>query len=110
MVAGVGRLPNSPRLLGKLNFSAPLPVAGLRLGYEVQYNSERLSLDGSRLSAYAVSSLHLSTEALASGLEVSLAIRNLFDRRYFQPGADFNRQNAFEQDRRSLSAKLVYRF
>ena len=109
-MAGGGRLPNSPRLLGKLNFSAPLPVAGLRLGYEVQYNGERLSLDGSRLSAYAVSNLHLSTEALAKGLEVSLTIRNLFDRRYFHPGADFNRQNAFEQDGRSLGARLVYRF
>ena len=28
-------LPNSPRWLGKLNYSSPLPWAGLRLGYVV---------------------------------------------------------------------------
>ncbi len=103
-------LANSPRLLAKLNFSTPLPLAGLRLGYELQYNSKRLSLDGSKLAGYAVSNLHLSTEALAPGLELSLGIRNLFDQRYAHPAADINRQNAFEQDGRSVSAKLVYRF
>lgn len=104
------RLPNSPRLLGKLNFSAPIPAAGLRLGYELQYTSRRLSLDGSKLPGNALSNLHLSTEALAPGLELSISIRNLFNRRYLHPGADINWQNALEQDGRSIVGKLVYRF
>ena len=45
--------------------SAPLPWAGLRAGYEVRCDSQRLSLDGNRLGGYAVSNLHLSTEAVS---------------------------------------------
>ncbi|MBL0149923.1 MAG: TonB-dependent receptor [Ideonella sp.] len=108
--AGGGGLPNSPKLLAKLNLSAPLPWAGLRAGYELRRDSRRLSLDGTRLGGYAVSNLHLSTEALAKGLELSLNISNLFDKRYSQPAADSNWQNALEQDGRSIAARVSYRF
>lgn len=108
-VGGSG-LPNSPKVLAKLNLSAPLPWAGLRAGYEVRYDSQRLSLDGIRLGGHALSNLHLSTEALAKGLELSLSIANLFDKRYAQPGADTNWQNALEQDGRAVRAQVTYRF
>lgn len=108
--AGGGALLNSPKLLGKLNLSAPLPLAGLRVGYEMRYDSQRLSLDGSKLGGYAMSNLNLSTEALAKGLELSLGIQNLFDKRYSHPGADTNWQNALEQDGRSARMSVTYRF
>ena len=57
-----------------------------------------------------MSSLHLSTEALAKGLELSLNIGNLFDKRYAQPGADSNWQNALEQDGRAIRMQATYRF
>jgi outer membrane receptor protein involved in Fe transport len=41
---------------------------------------------------------------------VSLGIGNLFDRRYAQPAADTNWQNALEQDGRSLRIQLSQRF
>jgi iron complex outermembrane receptor protein len=103
-----GGLLNSPKLLGKANLSAPLPWAGLRAGYEVRYDSRRLSVDGSRLGGYAVSNLHLSTEALAKGVEVSLGIHNLFDKHYAQPGATTNWQNAIDQDGRSIRLQLTF--
>ena len=111
-VAYVGgtKVLNSPKVLGKLNLSGPLPVAGLRAGYELRYDSQRLSLDGSRLGGYALSNLNLSTQALAKGLELSLAVYNLFDKRYAHPGADSNWQNALEQDGRSVRVKLSYGF
>ena len=105
-----GALLNSPKLLGKLNYSTPLPFAGLRLGYELQYDSSRLSNDGSSLGEYAVSNLQLSSGALARGLELSLGVYNLFDKRYAQPAADSNWQNALDQDGRSVRIKLAYRF
>jgi len=108
--AGGGALLNSPKWLGKLNLSAPLPWAGLHAGYEWRYDSQRLTLDGSNLGGFAVSNLHLSTEALAKGLELSLGLQNLFDKRYAHPGADINWQNAFEQDGRSVRFKASYRF
>lgn len=104
------RLLNSPKLLGKLNLSTPLPLAGLRAGYELRYDSKRLTLDGSDTGGYALSNLHLSTERLAPGLEVSLGLYNLFDKRYAHPGADSNWQNAIEQDGRSVRLALNWRF
>ncbi len=101
---------NSPKLLGKLNFSTPLAHFGLRLGYELQYDSQRLSLDGTELGDYAVSNMHLTTSALAKGLELSLGIYNLFDKRYAHPASEINWQNALEQDGRSVRLKLSYRF
>lgn len=104
------RLLNSPQLLGTLNFSAPLPVAGLRMGYELRYDSPRLTLDGSQTGGYAVSNLRLSTDKLAKGLDVGVTVRNLFDRRYAQPGSDTNWQNTLQQDGRSVAIDAQFRF
>ncbi|MDH5540264.1 MAG: TonB-dependent receptor [Rhizobacter sp.] len=108
--ASGARLLNSPKLLGKLNLSTPLPWAGLRLGYELRYDSSRLSNDGSALGGYALSNLQLSTAALPPGLEVSLGVYNLFDKRYAHPGSDTNWQNVLPQDGRSVRLKASYRF
>jgi iron complex outermembrane receptor protein len=107
--SGAG-LPNSPRLLGKVNLSSPLPLAGLRLGYELRYDGRRLTPGGSWLAGYAVSNLYLSTEALAPGLELALGFNNLLDRRYAQPGSNGNWQNAIEQDGRSVRVALTQKF
>ncbi len=104
-----GRLPNSPQVLGKLNLSAPL-AWGWQAGYELQYDSKRMSLAGSDLGGYAVSNLTLGTVKLVDGVELWLGVYNLFDRRFAHPGSEINWQNALEQDGRSASAKLVVRF
>jgi iron complex outermembrane receptor protein len=101
---------NSPQLLGKLAFSAPLPVANLRLGYELQYDSARRTVDGTDTAGYAVSNLYLSTDKWVKGLKLGLGIRNLFDKRYAHPGADSNWQNALEQDGRSVRLQASYKF
>lgn len=103
-------LNNSPRRLGKLNFSSPLPLAGLRLGYELQYDSARRALDGADLGGYALSNLYLGTDAWVKQLELGLAIRNLFDKRYAHPGANTNWQNALRQDGRGMRIEAHYRF
>ena len=108
--AGGGALLNSPKVLARLNVSAPLPWWGLRAGYELRYDSARLSLDGSRLPAFALSNVHLTTGALAKDLDLSLTVSNLFDKRYAHPGADTNWQNALEQDGRSVRLAAQYRF
>ncbi len=103
-------LPNSPQWLGKLNFFSPLPFAGLRLGYELQYNSERQAVDGTDLDSYWLSNLNLMADGWAKGLEVSLGLYNLFDERYQHPLPEGNWTNALEQDGRSVRLKLDYRF
>jgi iron complex outermembrane receptor protein len=101
---------NSPRLLGKLDLSQPLPFARLRAGYEWQYDSKRLTLNGTSLGGYGLSNLILSTDILASKSLLSLGAYNLFDKRYAQPGSATNWQNAFEQDGLSVQLKLMYHF
>ena len=108
--AGGTRLPNAPQLLGKLNYSGLLPVGGLRLGYELQYGSSRRTLDGGQTGGYALSSLYLSTDRLGRNLEVGLRVRNLLGKRYAQPAADNNWQNALAQDGRSVRLEVRYRF
>jgi iron complex outermembrane receptor protein len=103
-------LPNSPKVLGKLNLSTPLPWGGLQLAGELRYDGPRLSLDGTYLGGYLLSNLILSTERIAPGLRVSVGLYNLLDRSYTQPGSDTSWQNAFEQDGRSIQFKLRYRF
>lgn len=103
-------LANSPQLMGKINYSSPLPASGLRLGYELQYSSKRKTIDGSKLDGYWLSNLNLVADKWARGLEVSLGLYNLFDQRYEHPGADSNWQNAIAQDGRSVRIKLDCRF
>ncbi len=101
---------NSPERLGKLNLSMPLPVASLRLGYELRYDSQRRSLDGTDLGGYTVSNLDVTASSWITGLDVSLVARNVFDKHYAQPGSHTNWQNALDQDGRSLSVEVRYHF
>jgi outer membrane receptor protein involved in Fe transport len=106
------RLANAPRLLGKLNFSGPLASTGVRFGYELQYSGDRQSLADTGVDGYWLSNLHIGTDKLAKGLEVSLGLYNLFDTRYEHPAAYglFNWQNALRQDGRSARLHASYRF
>jgi iron complex outermembrane receptor protein len=115
---GGGELLNSPRRLGKLELSTPLWATGSSAACELQYDSSRLAANGTdvpttatvRLGGYVLSNLILSTEALVGGLKLSIGAYNLFGKRYAQPAAVTNWQNAFEQDGRSVQFRLNYRF
>jgi outer membrane receptor protein involved in Fe transport len=96
--------------LGKADLSTRLPAAGLRVGYEARYDGPRLTLDGATLGGYTLSNVYLSEGSLAKGLEISLAIDNLADKRYAQPASANNWQNALEQDGRSERLKVAYAF
>jgi iron complex outermembrane receptor protein len=104
------RLPNSPRWLAKLAATAPLPFAGLRLGWELRCESSRRTLAGAEIGGHAVSNLHLVTDALGEDIELSFGVHNLFDRRYAHPGADTNWQDALQQDGRNVRVALTARF
>ena len=107
---GGATLLNSPDNLGRLNASAPLPYGGLQVGYELLYDSSRLTRNGTLLGGFAVSNLILSTASLHHGLDLSLGLYNLFDKRYSEPGAENNWQNSFQQDGRSIRIKFTQNF
>lgn len=107
---GGNELENSPRWLGRFNLIYPLPWHGLRLGYEYRFEGSRRTLAGAELGAYSLSHLNLTAEGWIRGVDLSLAVRNLFDRRYRHPGADTNWQDSFAQDGRAVLLKMDYRF
>lgn len=96
--------------LARLNVSKPLPWAGLKLAYELRIDDARPDLTGAQAGAYAISNVHLTTSSLAPGLEVSVTVRNLFDKRYAHPVPEASWQNTLEQNRRELRFTLVQRF
>lgn len=100
---------NAPKWLGKLNFSAPLGAAGVRMGAELHYTGPRHATDGYRMGGYLLSNLNFSTETWAKGLELSLGIYNLFDKRYEHP-LSVSWAAAAEQDGRSVRLMATYRF
>ncbi len=101
---------NSPEELGKFNLSTPLPWAKLLLAYELQYDAERLTRNGSVLDDNWLSHLNLSTDQWINRMELSLSVRNLFDQEYEHPAAETNWQNALMQDGRSVQFRMDYRF
>ena len=101
---------NSPKHLGKLNLSVPLIRRTVFAGMELQYTSPRRTLDGSDLKSVWLSKLTFFGQRPVSGLDLSLSIYHLFDRKYSDPAADEHRQNAIEQNGRNLRLKLTYRF
>jgi outer membrane receptor for ferrienterochelin and colicin len=103
-------LVNSPRRLAKLSYSTPWAAAGLRVGYEFNHESERLTLAGARVGARSLSNVSVGSDRWWPGLDLSLAVRNLFDKRYAQPLAESNWQDAIEQDGRSLRLMARYAF
>lgn len=103
-------LSDSPRHLGKLNLSAPLP-SGVRAGAELQYMSRRKTLAAGYAGTAVVANLTLTTRTLAEGLELSLGVYNLLDRRYADPARPEHEPIAtIPQDGRSARVRLSWRY
>jgi iron complex outermembrane receptor protein len=93
-------LVDSPKLLGKLIFGAPIAFGWTASG-ELLGRSSRRGDNGS-VPGYGIVNLYLSTAPVARLGKFSLAIYNLGDRRYFDPTSAYLIQNAIEQDGRQL--------
>lgn len=105
---GGQRLVNAPKWLGKLHVATPLP-GGARLGVEWLAESRRRTVDGGHVAGHAITNLHLS-QRLQPGVELSLGLYNLLDKRYSQPIGTDNWTTALAQDGRSVRLKLEARF
>ena len=86
-------LPNSPRVLGKVNLTFPVLADSMRVGFEGQYIGRRLALiqeawgsgeipEQRRLGGVSLANMTLSSERKWYGFSALLSVRNLFDRRY----------------------------
>ena len=103
-----GRLSNSPRNVFKAMVSADL-FGAVTAGARFRCESPRLTVYGTETPSYCVTDLNLTSKPL-NGFSLSLAIRNLFDRRYATPGGVEHIQPAIEQDGRSLVGRVSWAF
>ena len=103
-------LVNSPRQLGKLNVSVPLMEHKLFATMDAQYVSRRATLAQQDVSPYSVANITLLGRALARNLDLSASVYNVFDKRFYDPGAQQHIQDGIEQDGRAFRAKLVWTF
>jgi iron complex outermembrane receptor protein len=113
-------LTDSPQHLAKLSLSVPLWKDKVFAGLEVQYVSERTTIEidpttgaseaGADAGGYGVVNLTLFSQNLVKGLDLSASVYNLLDRRYDDPSTPFHVQNSIEQNGRTFRVKLTYRF
>jgi outer membrane receptor protein involved in Fe transport len=103
---------DSPRHLGKLNFTTPLPIGPLRAGLELQSMSRRRSFSG-ETAGHTVTNLTVRDPLLTESLSVSFSVYNLFDARYADPASAALANlglDSIPQPRRSFLLKLTYAF
>ncbi len=103
------RLVNSPKWLGKLHFSAAFP-ARAHLGFEWLVESRRRTVDGAHTGGHSNVNLHLSSRQLVPGVELSLGVYNLMNKRSSQPIGVDNWTTSLERDGRSIRLKMEARF
>lgn len=102
---GNGELDNSPRQLFKLNAAWPLS-SNWSLAGEGQYQSTRTNPSGPPTGACALAHLNLTGANLLPGLEFSLRVANLADRRCYDPGFPEDVIRRFELDGRTWRASI----
>ena len=70
----------------------------------------RDTLANSRLGPDWLVNLNLSSRRLVPGSTLSLRVKNLFNRRSFDPGGAEHTQDRIEQDRRSIMLRMEIGF
>jgi iron complex outermembrane receptor protein len=105
------KLSNSPEEMVNLGVSVPLVRGEVYLSVESQYVGEVLSADLSeKIDPYILSNATISHNALASDLEMSLSVYNLFDVDYSHSGTFDHIQTEIPQDGRTLGLNVKYSF
>jgi iron complex outermembrane receptor protein len=106
-------LTNSPKHLAKLNLIAPLIKDRLFTGIELQYSSNRKTLNNQLVGDYLLTNLTIFSKNFLKDLEFSATVYNLFNQRFRDPGAQehlINGMSSIVQDGRTFRIKFTYNF
>ena len=100
---------NSPARIAKLLLDAPIRGDRLSLSGAFQYLSDRATLGGNTVPPVYLVNLGLASRSwLPGGLEVQMGIRNLFNRRYWDPVGPGNPMDTVQQDGRSFFVRFSW--
>src|SRR6266542_2116373 len=103
-----GHLTNSPLHLAKLNATVPLPRRS-RAGVELLYTAAQQNDARAFVPASVLTNVTFTSRPIKGGAEISAGCYNLFDRRWYTPGAPELLQPMVQQDGRTFRVKLTYR-
>jgi iron complex outermembrane receptor protein len=103
------RLTNSPRHTGSLRFSTPALLPGSTVAFETQYVGRRTTLGGSDVDPAWVSHLTL-IEPIGHRIDLVANIRNIMNNRVADPGSEEHIQDIIEQDGRTFTVGLRWRY
>ena len=103
------KLTNSPRHIMKIGSSCPI-FRHFYAAAELQYETDRITVYGTKTDSYLLTRINLSTKQLFNHISVSLLVRNLFDIEYRLPGGFEHIQHAITQDGRNFGVKLTSEF
>ena len=102
-------LTNSPHHLVKVRLSSPGPVHGSTIAFEMQSLSSRTTLAGQTIPSARLANVTF-VEPIGGRLDLVAGVRNAFGARYGDPGSEEHRQDVIEQDGRTISVGLRWRF
>ena len=100
---------NSPRWMFKARAASPVFAGGLRLGVQGLRMGERETVKGGTVGSYDLLNASLQYLGLSrAGWLFSLAVYNLLDAEYYDPGTENHRQDRLAQDPLNISIKATY--
>jgi len=102
-----GTLPNSPAILAKLRLAAPLKTQRITCSTAFQYMGERQTLAGATVPPVFLWDLTLSTHRLHPLFDVVAGMRNVLDRRSYDPTALF--VDTVPADGRAFFVRVLWR-
>jgi len=103
-------LTNSPDNSFKFNLSDSIFNNKAKLGFELQYFSDRSTPQGDTVNAYNISNITISSHKVFDKLTLSASIYNLFDKEYADPASEEHVQSSIIQDGRTYRVKATYDF
>ncbi len=102
-------LANSPKHLGKLNFSAPLGTPHLFGSVDAQYESLRVTEGAGVVGGFPIVNLTLFSPQVQKHVALAASIYNLLDKRYAFPAGQLL-EPPFVQDGRNFRLKMTVHF
>lgn len=99
---------NSPRRVGKFLLESPVFRGRLSWSGALQYLSERKTFGGEAVPAVYLVNFTLASRRLPKGLETEVGIRNVLNRRYWDPVGTGQVMDRVEQDGRCFFVRLSW--
>lgn len=101
------RLNNSPRHVGKVQFTGPLDTEKRFAGFEFIARSRRGTSEGNHFPALGIANLNFFSRDVVKDAGVSAGIYNLFDRQYHDPASPAFAQDLNPRDGRTFRLKMT---